>query len=1565
MSTVNQDELKAIKVLKFEGKESEWERWSEKFVALARARGFAGILLGTEQAPNADEDIDRKKTDGSYELTDAERKEKKRLRQANGNAYINLQLSCEDLPYDLVSLAKTEELPDGCARDAWERLTSEYDLTEGEDKITLLTMFQQNQLEDVRTNITVWLTSLAMQVIKLKKLNHVLDEEYQITHILASLPKEYSSVVEQVKIDRRTSSTLITMDEIKKRLKERYLQLKKEHGWSEEEMALNVKSGNNQNKNVKKGNKGKFFKGRCNHCGKYGHKKADCWDLKNKKEKHQENEKKVQKDKSKIRCYKCGQLGHYANECKNDKESNGGGNNETFAMTCFEEEEDNKNENGDDENKFESKNSEDDERKVGPGTPRNTMEPQRTPPTQTNVFTTQVTNEWAMSTIENNSATPRDLSSVRAWMESSKYGEYEKSRNMINVPLAREKSTLKDGCNNDAQRTGENVARAQPNLSHEEDEIQNSNFEHVPSKRPSEDPEEDDRKPAAKRIKKEPEDDAQSVIQDDTKVENVVKPWEDKKDYEAVFRQHIYIGTDGEEHYDVIDMERDAQRAVRRITDHQEIAKQYQKVVRAYKNYMRDHPWMTEGLMQDNCRFGDLLKDEKRKSQLKYELGRLMGEYAVPLPLGNFSMNNKETRRLELWKNRRGMWFDHVEHMEEGPEQNKEWENFWWTVDEDLFTYVMKTKIEELIEEKLNQEFPEEVEIREDPDYDSEEEMTSETEETDDSESQTNNANVNNYLDSANVVTNLETAMKIAEEEDLWIGDSGASSHMMGSEEHVFNKKLTTGSVRTANGAHMKMLCEGDINVDVIAKDGDVTSGTLKVKVIPGMKQKLFSFTQAMMGGWSMQGGQTKQGELFIALTHEDHKPIIFDRVLKAGNSVLLAAKMVIKNPEEVNAAIVNGKQSKEYFHRVTGHAGHHLMDATAKYYKVDLTGKVNNCPSCSLEKIRQKNIPKKNEDKSKNPGERMFLDISSMRKPSMGGRQHKMIDRASGHVDPDEDLQLEEDEDQDDQEEEIEPEEDEQEVIQVGQSQAEEPTETPVGVASGEPVASRTRSQTTASEPVAARTRQALGTNPEMSAFADVKDDKTLNEWLHEIAFVTSTMSDPDEPQSFQEAWRDPDLISREKWREAIRLEFKKMLDMGVWRHVKRNDRPNDRRLVGCRWVFKVKRNGVYRARLVAKGFSQIPGVDFTDNYSPVVNDVTFRTVVARMIIENMKGKVVDIDNAFLNGDLEHEIYMKIPEGYDEVINPGVDKEDCLILQKAIYGLVQAARQFWKKIVDKMQEGGFKLSEADPCMLYKEDEKGVCIIIIYIDNMLIIGKEEAIDDAIKVLQGHFQVKDPTSLEDYLGVQIVQSDDGKKAWLGQPTIIKSLEKQFGERVAKKKMTVTPGTPGFIGGKVDDISKVDEKTQSMYRSGVGTLLYLTKHSRPDITNPVRELSKSMDGASMAQVTEMYRVINFVLETKTLGLRMVPIFNDGIWKLEALSDSDFANDKDTRYSVYGYIIYFCGVPVAWKSKSMKSVVLSTTEAEYVAVSEVVKEIKFFVPNAKEHGDQGTTTYQGSSG
>ena len=126
----------------------------------------------------------------------------------------------------------------------------------------------------------------------------------------------------------------------------------------------------------------------------------------------------------------------------------------------------------------------------------------------------------------------------------------------------------------------------------------------------------------------------------------------------------------------------------------------------------------------------------------------------------------------------------------------------------------------------------------------------------------------------------------------------------------------------------------------------------------------------------------------------------------------------------------------------------------------------------------------------------------------------------------------------------------------------------------------------------------------------------------------------------------------------------------------------------------------------------------------------------------------------------------------------------------------------------------------------------------------------------------------------------------------------------------------------------------------YRSGVGTLLYLTKHSRPDICNPVRELLKTMDAPAPVHLKEMYKVIRHVLSTKGYGLKFELRKDIKKWALKALSDSDFASDKETRISVFGYIIYFCGIPIAWRSKGMKSVVLSTTEAEYMALSEVVK-------------------------
>ena len=183
-------------------------------------------------------------------------------------------------------------------------------------------------------------------------------------------------------------------------------------------------------------------------------------------------------------------------------------------------------------------------------------------------------------------------------------------------------------------------------------------------------------------------------------------------------------------------------------------------------------------------------------------------------------------------------------------------------------------------------------------------------------------------------------------------------------------------------------------------------------------------------------------------------------------------------------------------------------------------------------------------------------------------------------------------------------------------------------------------------------------------------------------------------------------------------------MIEREVWRKTDRKKTPNRRRLTGNKWVFKLKRDGAYRARLVALGYSQIPGVHYTDNFAPVAHDVSFRIALARMMIEKLDSLVMDVEIAFLYGVIDEEIFMKSPAGMEE-IDPGLSSEDCYQLVKSIYGLCQAARQFWKKFVDTVRKepSGFQVSPADPCMLFNENELGVCIIIMYVDDMLIIGK--------------------------------------------------------------------------------------------------------------------------------------------------------------------------------------------------------------------------------------------------
>ena len=184
---------------------------------------------------------------------------------------------------------------------------------------------------------------------------------------------------------------------------------------------------------------------------------------------------------------------------------------------------------------------------------------------------------------------------------------------------------------------------------------------------------------------------------------------------------------------------------------------------------------------------------------------------------------------------------------------------------------------------------------------------------------------------------------------------------------------------------------------------------------------------------------------------------------------------------------------------------------------------------------------------------------------------------------------------------------------------------------------------------------------------------DLTMEDRIQETCLISSVASGPTEPKTFQETWHYPVESERDNWRAAIRKEIRSMINRGVWSKTDRAKIPKNRRLIGNKWVFKIKRDGTYRARLVALGYSQIPGVDYTGNFTPVAHDVSFRIALARIITEELDSLVMDVETAFLYGEIDVEIFMKSPVGMEE-IDPGLSSEDCYQLLEGIYGLCQAA---------------------------------------------------------------------------------------------------------------------------------------------------------------------------------------------------------------------------------------------------------------------------------------------------
>jgi hypothetical protein len=280
--------------------------------------------------------------------------------------------------------------------------------------------------------------------------------------------------------------------------------------------------------------------------------------------------------------------------------------------------------------------------------------------------------------------------------------------------------------------------------------------------------------------------------------------------------------------------------------------------------------------------------------------------------------------------------------------------------------------------------------------------------------------------------------------------------------------------------------------------------------------------------------------------------------------------------------------------------------------------------------------------------------------------------------------------------------------------------------------------------------------------------------------------------PYNYEQAWYAQHPWSRAKWRDAITLELNKMKDLKVWHAIKKNQVPTGCKCIKNKWVFDIKRNGTFRARLVACGYSQTPGIDFQDYYAPVINNVVFRIMIILQITYKLQAVIIDVETAFLHGDLSEEIYMHAPKGAN------LKSDECVKLDKALYGLVQAARQFYLKFAKVLEKIGFEQSYAEPCLFFRNTKNGKVIMIMHIDDFYVIGNSITIKEVIEDLKkSGLKLKVSYQASDYLSCDIQIDNINNMAWICQQTLLKKTEKKFGPLLSKigHYNYKTPGTPG--------------------------------------------------------------------------------------------------------------------------------------------------------------------------
>ena len=456
------------------------------------------------------------------------------------------------------------------------------------------------------------------------------------------------------------------------------------------------------------------------------------------------------------------------------------------------------------------------------------------------------------------------------------------------------------------------------------------------------------------------------------------------------------------------------------------------------------------------------------------------------------------------------------------------------------------------------------------------------------------------------------------------------------------------------------------------------------------------------------------------------------------------------------------------------------------------------------------------------------------------------------------------------------------------------------------------------------------------------VKYEKLSNSYR---SFLT-VLGDIPIPNRVEEALQDPG------WRAAMNEEMTALEKNNTW---ELTTLPRGKKAIGCRWVFTPKFQADstlerLKARLVAKIYTQQQGIDYGETFAPVAKFNTVRVLIALAAKCEWDILQLDVKNAFLHGELQEEVYMQLPPGY-QLTN--VPNQVCK-LKKALYGLKQSPRAWFSRFTKAMIDLNYHQARGDHVLFIKHSTTGaVTLLLVYVDDILITGGDAAeIHQLTTALSGQFEMKELGQLKYFLGIEVAYSKEGIS--LSQHKYTLDLLQETGQLGCKP--TSTPLDVNVKIGKGDDGAAVDK---AFYQRLIGKLIYLN-HTRPDISYGVSLLSQFMSEPYEVHLRAAYRILSYLKFTVGQGLLFT---REGGLSLEGYTDSDWAGSVIDRRCTSGYCTFLGGSLITWRSKKQKEVSLSSAEAELRALKRGVSEcrwLKHLLEDIGVYEDSGIKLY-----